>query len=320
MAMSGPGAPASLSAANPPMAMAADRDMDGRWQHFNGESPQPGAIDDFNFNAGMSIQMNNVAGNFTWEMIGLGLEEPLPPQETIYELHQVCFEKVQPSVPMIHRYRYLAAMNLAPNQHPPVCLRYAMWTLACSITDKFSDLKDLFYQRARKYVEADYKGYREHMISIAHCQTHILLACYEMKMMYFPRAWINTGSAVRLAQMIGLHRLDGTGLDVKQCLPPPKNWTEREERRRTFWMAFCQDRYASIGTGWPMTIDERNIMTKLPASEKAFDLSRPEQTLTLTECTSPSGAAKLSFGGIVLASLWPQPRPPAPPRRRRPRP
>lgn len=93
-------------------------------------------------------------------------------------------------------------MFRAPNQRPPVCLRYAMWTMACSITDKYSDLKDLFYQRARKYVEADYiKGYGEHMISVAHCQTHILLASYEMKMMYFPRAWVNTGSAVRLAQM-----------------------------------------------------------------------------------------------------------------------
>ncbi|KAL2685013.1 hypothetical protein Neosp_006107 [[Neocosmospora] mangrovei] len=293
--------PANLNIPNATMGLTGDRDMD-RW-NFNGESPQTGAIEDFNFNASMNMGgMNNVGGTFTWEMIGLGLEEPLPPQETIDELHQIYFEKVHPSIPMIHKYRYLAAMNLAPNQRPPVCLRYAMWTLACTITDKYADLKDLFYRRARKYVEADYvKGYGEHMISIAHCQTHILLSSYEMKMMYFPRAWVNTGSAIRLAQMTGLHRLDGTGLDVKQCLAPPKDWTEREERRRTFWMAFCQDRYASIGTGWPMTIDERDIMTNLPSSEEAFNMSRPEQTQSLSECTSPMGAGKLSpYGGIVL--------------------
>ncbi|PFH55480.1 hypothetical protein XA68_18194 [Ophiocordyceps unilateralis] len=305
MGVSVAGGPARLPVANPSsIGLTSERDMDGRWQqHFTGvESPQPAVMDDFSFNAGMAMPVNHVAGNFTWEMIGLGLEEPLPPQDTIDELHQIYFEKVHPSAPMVHRYRYLAAMNLAPNQRPPVCLRYAMWTLACSISDRFSDLKHLFYQRARKYVEADYiKGYGEHMISIAHCQTHVLLASYEMKMMYFPRAWINTGSAVRLAQMIGLHRLDGTGLDVKQCLPPPKDWTEREERRRTFWMTFCLDRYASIGTGWPMTIDERDIMTRLPASEEAFDMSKPEQTQTLAESLNPSGAAKLSsFGGIVL--------------------
>lgn len=105
---------------------------------------------------------------------------------------------------------------------------------------------------------------------------------------------------------IGLHRLDGAGLDVKQCLPPPKDWTEREERRRTFWMAFAEDRYASIGTGWPMTIDERDIMTNLPSSETAFELSRPENTPSLAEAMTPFGAGKISpFGGIILmASLF----------------
>ncbi|KAL0936629.1 binuclear zinc transcription factor [Colletotrichum truncatum] len=286
------------------LAVPADRDAE-RWR-FNGESPQTQnaapPMDDFNFNSNMSMGLNNVGSNFTWEMIGLGLEEPLPPQETIDELHQIYFEKCHPSVPMIHKYRYLAAMNLAPNQRPPVALRYAIWTMACSITEKYIHFKDLFYQRARKYVEADYiKGYGEHMISVAHAQTHVLLASYEFKMMYFPRAWMSTGSAVRLCQMIGLHRLDGAGLDVKQCLPPARDWTEREERRRTFWMAFCEDRYASIGTGWPMTVDERDIMTNLPSSEEAFDMSRPEQTQSLQDCMSPSGAGKLSsFGGIVL--------------------
>ncbi|KAH6685219.1 fungal-specific transcription factor domain-containing protein [Plectosphaerella plurivora] len=293
---------ANLAVPNPAIAINGERDLDHSW-HLNGESPQQGAsLDDFNFNSSIPFGLNNVGNNFTWEMIGLGLEEPLPPQETIDELHQIFFEKVHPSIPMIQKYRYLAAMNLAPNQRPPVALRYAIWTLACSITDKYIDLKDLFYQRARKYVEADYvKGYGEHMISVAHAQTHILLASYEFKMMYFPRGWMSTGAAVRLCHMIGLHRLDGAGLDVKQSLPPPRDWTEREERRRTFWMAFCEDRYASIGTGWPMMIDEKDIMTNLPASDEAFDMSRPEQTQTLQACMTSSGAGKLSsFGGIVL--------------------
>ncbi|KAI2472189.1 hypothetical protein F4781DRAFT_428718 [Annulohypoxylon bovei var. microspora] len=291
----------NFSVTNPSIGIASDRDMD-RWR-FNAESPQAGGnLDDFNFNGNISMNMSGIDNNFTWEMIGLGLEEPLPSQETIDELHQIYFDKIHPSLPMIHKFRYLAAMNLAPNQRPPVALRYAIWTQACAVADKYADLKELFYQRARKYVEADYvKGYGEHMISVAHAQTHVLLASYEFKMMYFPRAWMSTGAAVRLCQMIGLHRLDGSGLDVKQCLPPPRDWTEREERRRTFWMAFCQDRYASIGTGWPMTIDERDVMTNLPSSEEAFEMSRPEQTQSLAESMCPAGAAKLSsFGGIVL--------------------
>lgn len=273
---------------------------DERWR-LNGESPQP-PLDEMSFPTDINMGMGLDDSTFTWEMIGLGLEEPLPPQETIDELHQIYFDKIHPSIPMIHKFRYLAAMNLSPNQRPPVALRYAMWTLAASVTEKFMDLRDHFYQRARKYVESDYmRGHGEHMISIAHAQTHIILAQYEFKMMYFPRAWMSTGSAIRLCQMMSLHRQDGAGLDVKQCLPPPRDWTEREERRRTFWMAFCEDRYASIGTGWPMTIDEKDILTDMPASDEAFEMSKPERTLSLSESMSPSGASKLSaFGGIVL--------------------
>lgn len=55
-----------------------------------------------------------------------------------------------------------------------------------------------------------------------------------------------------------------------------------------------------------MTIDEKDVMTNLPASEEAYDMSRPEQTQTLQDATGPSGASKLSsFGAIVLmASLF----------------
>jgi hypothetical protein len=135
-----------------------------------------------------------------------------------------------------------------------------MWTLASSITSKYQALHEHFYARARKYAEIDeMKGHGESMITIAHSQTWSLIGSYEFKMMYFPRAWMSVGRATRMAQMMGLHRQDGVGLDVKQCLPPPRDWTDREERRRTFWIAFCQDRYASIGTGWPMTIDEKDV-------------------------------------------------------------
>lgn len=161
---------------------------------------------------------------------------------------------------MIHQGRYRASMNLAPHMRPPVCLRYIMWSLAALLSDQYGNLAELFYQRARKYIELDdMKGHGENAISVAHSQCWTLIGSYEFKLMYFPRAWMSTGKGIRLAQMMGLYRLDGVGLDVKQCLHPPRDWTEREERRRTFWMAFCQDRYASVGTGWPMIIEEKDV-------------------------------------------------------------
>lgn len=244
---------------------------------------------------------------FPWEMIGLGLDEPLPPQDAIDELTSAYFDKIHPSGPMMHRPRFYAAMHLAPHARPPICLRYAMWANSAAVTDKYEGLQEHFYQRARKYIQQDeMRGHGESMITVAHAQTWVLLATYEFKMMFFPRAWMSSGRASRMTQMMGLHRLDGTGLDVKQCLPPPRDWTEREERRRTFWMSFCVDRYSSIGTGWPMAIEERDILTNLPVDELAFETSKPQKTMTLNDALAPSGAHKLSaFGGVVLlASLF----------------
>lgn len=237
-----------------------------------------------------------------WEMIGLGLDEPLPTQDVVNELDHAFFQKIQPSVPMIHRPRYYAAMHLAPHMRPPPCLRYAMWCNAASVMDKYESFQEHFYQRARRYIQQDeMKGHGEAMITLAHCQTWALIATYEFKLMYFPRAWMSAGRACRMIQMVGAHRMDGKGLDVKQCLPPPRDWTEREERRRTFWMCFCIDRYSSIGTGWPMTIDEKDILTNLPVDEQAFELSRPSKTMTLDEALDPDGVPKISsYAGVVL--------------------
>lgn len=239
---------------------------------------------------------------FSWEMIGLGLDEPLPTSDVINELNQVFFERIHPSFPMIHRPRYYAAMNLAPHMRPPVCLRYAMWCHAASVIDKYEPLAQHFYARARKYIQQDeMKGHGESMITIAHAQTWILLAGFEFKLMYFPRAWMSSGRGTRMVQMMGLHRVDGAGLDVKQCLPPPRDWTDREERRRTFWMAFCVDRYSSIGTGWPMTIVEQDIASNLPSDEQSYELSKQVKGLSLEAALSPEGTPNLtSAGGVVL--------------------
>ncbi|KAL1857266.1 hypothetical protein Plec18170_003385 [Paecilomyces lecythidis] len=256
--------------------------------------------------AGLAAESMGFSGDFSWEMISLGLEEPLPTQDVIDELHQIYFDKVHPSSPMIHRPRYFAAMNLAPHTRPPVCLRYIMWCHAASVSSKYSFLQEHFYQRARKYAEADeMKGQGEAITTVAYSQTWTLIAAYEFKMLYFPRAWTSAGKASRIALMTGLHRLDGIGLDTKQCIGPPRDWTEREERRRTFWMAYCQDRYASIGTGWPMMLDERDILTNLPSSEDAYLHGRPEKAPSLSQVLAGEGLSNMSpFAGVIVTSTF----------------
>lgn len=52
---------------------------------YNKESPQQ-PMDDLTFTSDMTIGMGLDDSTITWEMIGLGLEEPLPPQDTIDDL------------------------------------------------------------------------------------------------------------------------------------------------------------------------------------------------------------------------------------------
>ncbi|PNS19846.1 hypothetical protein CAC42_7813 [Sphaceloma murrayae] len=241
------------------------------------------------------------------ELMNLDLEEPLPTQDVIDDLNRAYFEKVHPVAPLIHPGRYFAAMSLDPHQRPPICLRYAMWATAASVVDKYQDLQEHFYQRSRKYIERDeMRGHGEAIVTVQHVQTWYILAMLEFKMTYFPRAWMSTGRACRLAVMMGLHRLDYVGLEVKQCLPPPRDWTDKEERRRTFWLCFTADRFASIGTGWPMTIDEADIRTNLPSSTEAFEKSREEPTFSLGKALEADGSAKISSvaGVMIMACLF----------------
>ena len=191
--------------------------------------------------------------------------------------HQIYFEMVHPSTPMMHKYRYFAALGLPAGARPPICLRYIMWALACTLSEKYCGFSERYYERARRYAENDeMKGQGEAFITISHAQAWCLIATYEFKCMYFPRAWVSVGKASRLVQMMGLHRVDGGGLEVKQCIKPPQDWTDREERRRTFWAAYCADRYASIGTGWPMTMDESDVRSFPPLANHTADYCRFE--------------------------------------------
>ncbi|CAG8962358.1 hypothetical protein HYFRA_00014155 [Hymenoscyphus fraxineus] len=273
----------------------------------------------FGFGLQPSPQTLSVEEPLSQELISLGLDEPLPPAYVIDELHEIYFEKHHPSIPMMHKYRYLASLDRAPNMRPPICLRYAIWATAANLTDEYSIYEDVFYKRARKYIDAaEMKGHGETFVSLYHAQTWGLIAHYEAKKTYFSRSWMSTGRMARMVHMLGLHRLDGDASNAQQILPPPRDFIESEERRRTFWAAFYGDRWASSGTGWPMIFDEKEvgllffsdhhthnlkIHTNLPCSEGSFELGIPQSSVSLAEALTPRGAPTISpFGGVILSA------------------
>lgn len=91
-------------------------------------------------------------------------------------------------------------------------------------------------------------------MTVAHAQCWELLSHFEAKQTWFTRAPASVSRGVRLAQMLGLDSIDGGSGASRTVLPPARDWTELEERRRTMWSIFCTDLDTSSTTGWPMLL------------------------------------------------------------------
>ena len=189
-------------------------------------------------------------------------------------------------MPIINWPKYLSKPPMASSDPVPPCLRYIIWALGATLSDQHTHLAQLFYTRSRKYAQLDeMSSYGESSVTLAHVQTWVLISQFEIKMVFFPRAWPSIGKAVRLAQMQQLHRLDEPGLQLKGfAAGGQRDWSDIEERRRTFWLAFCLDRWGSMGTGWPMILDESDVsplsrrrLLSLISVHRLSPISRPRR-------------------------------------------
>lgn len=231
--------------------------------------------------------------------------KPRISHQAIEELTTVYFARVHPTVPIIHPAKFRRSAVQKNPTSIPKCLKYIMWSLSAALLDKYRHLEEYCYREAKRHMQADeMNGYGETSVSVAHCQTWILISHYEIKRALFPRAWPSIGQAVRFSQMLQLHRLDDPQLHAKQVAPNPNEWVEKEERRRIFWLAYCLDRYAGMGTGWPLMVDEDDILTNLPSSEEAFEDLTPTESLSLADALEPKNIELLSsLGAIVLTAF-----------------
>lgn len=165
-----------------------------------------------------------------------------------------------------------------------------MWALAATTTDLYSDRCEALYQSSRRHLEEDeLKNPGMEVINLAPAQTWTLIAIYELNHGYFHRAWMSTSRAVRLVQMMRLHRLDGvthimdTTLRFVQATP---DLTDAEERRRIFWLTYIMDRSSCISMGFPALIDERDVCycTFLVLELHADKLCSDSYSVTCLEC------------------------------------
>lgn len=152
-------------------------------------------------------------------------------------------------------------------------LRNAMWTLAASASAYHLTLRDSLYQRTRQALEN-----LDHRTSSADdttattttvitttadtevVQAWLLLAVHELMCVSFRRAWITAGRAFRLIQLDPSWTAADGGVTTEMHVDIQNHqaqWIETEQRRRTFWFAYCLDRLMSLRNGSPPTFGDR---------------------------------------------------------------
>ncbi|KAE8372516.1 fungal-specific transcription factor domain-containing protein [Aspergillus bertholletiae] len=226
------------------------------------------------------------------------------------DLDQLYFDRVQTSIPILNQNRYLESSRMQVRSRYEVCLQYAMWTLATSLSSQFQNIRDGLYTNAQRMLRAlNQDSKRTGVVKLEQVQASILLVIFEFTRIDYKTAIMNLGPILRQIQLLGLYKLDCRNNSSTRNKSPPFSNSEREtiteEKRRTFWMAYSLDRFLSLSHGVPLTINDQEIRTRLPAPENDFQAGNPTLSPFLFEVMTEKAPGSLhTFAQfIVVANL-----------------
>jgi hypothetical protein len=241
---------------------------------------------------------------------------------------QQYFDVLHPLIPILERDRFMGTLKDSSTQYSLQfkSLTYAVAMLGASVSEKHTYLEEELYSYSRTYLEmTETQDEGANFWTLEALQTCVLTIWYEFKGTGFARAWMSLGRAIRLGKMMGLHRIDRNPNEPakEKCtfslpLAETEDLVELEERRRTFWVLFIFDAYASVRTGSPMSICESEVLStlhlagRLAKSESKISTALPAPSFqregnSLIAMPSLKNSSKLSetnlispFAGIVL--------------------
>ncbi|KAI0851728.1 fungal-specific transcription factor domain protein [Daldinia vernicosa] len=198
------------------------------------------------------------------------------------DLMQLYFDRVHPIAPIFNKSKTFGWINDASNiSEPQQCLQYAMLTSATAFSSQFSGLQDAIYAKTRFMLDQlDLNCSDSPICHIEHLQAWILITFYEFAKTNYRRGWLSAGRVFRLVQFLKLYELDGPRVLGTEG---DDNAITLEEKRRTFWVAYCLDRFVSLSEGSPMTLNEEVVFTRLPCPDDDFQRGLVQQEPFLAE-------------------------------------
>ncbi|KAF5386791.1 hypothetical protein D9615_001601 [Tricholomella constricta] len=180
-------------------------------------------------------------------------------RDIIEQLVNAYFTDVAPILPVVTKAEFLATPN------PPPILLYSMCLVAAARREVPQAIFDSIRYAVNNVIKA------EDVLStatIVNVQALLILCmtadCHSQ---FVPNAlsglWIRLGTAIRMAQDLGLHRAES----VKQNI---------ELRRRLWGACVISDRWTSLTYGHPYMIDVQDCDARLPSSGDLSDLYMDE--------------------------------------------
>ncbi|ETS87750.1 hypothetical protein PFICI_01578 [Pestalotiopsis fici W106-1] len=187
------------------------------------------------------------------------------------DLDQLYFDRVHVFAPFLHKVRYFSWSKEVDKPKARLGLQYAMWTLTACFSSQFHMIQHSLYTSTRRLLDSiEIESHDNSVMGLEQAQAWLLLSIYEMISEQFRRAMISAGRAFRLVHLMRLFEVDR-----QLPLGFQGDWVDKESLRRTFWVAYIIDRFTSIADGLPMTFDEKEIGTLLPAPESHFMSGQP---------------------------------------------
>nr|QNC49738.1 Hfaza1G [Hypoxylon fragiforme] len=213
------------------------------------------------------------------------LNDVFIPDLTKADLIQLYFDRVHPIVPILNQpktFKWMNDRNAMSDARQ--CLQHAMWTSATAFSSQFGGLQETLYAKTRFMLDQlDLSGSDSLLCHIEHVQAWILITFYDFTRANYRRGWLSAGRVFRLIQFLKLYEIDSPkplGLESEE------DPVSLEERRRTFWVAYCLDRFISVSEGAPTTLNEEVVFTRLPCLDADFQRGLVPQECFLAEAMS----------------------------------
>ncbi|QGA22083.1 hypothetical protein EYB26_009797 [Talaromyces marneffei] len=312
-----------------PSGMVSPRELNNQYEPFKSFDAQQSLIDweldlwhqpNFDFD---SIIAPTEGFDYTFDMLDnvsfpsvvpsvstdytTGDVEPAPENMNLHVFHLSFFNYVHAVLPMVNRHRFFNELEVSGHRPEMKSLSYSIALLGSTVTPEQVEAERNFYHHARKYFSiAESDDEAPGFNSLNMLQAVILIAYYEFRRTSFARAWLSLGRANRLAKMLGLHAMDQDSKTKRRSnfvlpLPEPAGLADMEERRRSFWVLFTFDAYASIRTGSKTSIDDEEISTSLPCPGDFSDTNLGIKMPPLSKAVHILDRTLLSsFSGIIL--------------------